>query len=85
MIGIIKAIVTVIVANGRDNHGKDVKLGKGGKPDHVTFRYDVVRHLKHISCVNIIMILYFPIISLVDFAQKSLEDLLIDLSVLVET
>ena len=85
VIGIIKAIVTVIVANGGDNHGKDVELRKGGIPDHFAFSHDMVRHLKHISSVDVIMILNFANISFVDFVQKSKEDLLIDLSDFIET
>ena len=73
MVRVIQPVMLIIVANRRDNNRKDVKLGEGCEPDHVALKHDMVGHLKHISSMNIIVVLNFTAISLVDFTQKSRE------------
>ena len=85
MVRVIEAVMTVIVANRRDNNRKEIKLGEGCEPNHFTLDDDVVGHLKYISSMDVIVILNITAISFLDFAQKSCERCLVDLCYFVKT
>ena len=71
--------MSIVVAYTADDYGQNIKIVEGSELDELAVFHNVMGHLQDISCMDIIMILNLFNVAFVDFIQKSVQDLLVDL------
>ena len=71
--------MSIIVAYTADDYGQNIKIVEGSELDELAVFHNVMGHLQDISCMDIIMILNLFNVAFIDFIQKSVQDLLVDL------
>ena len=71
--------MSIVVAYTADDYGQNIKIVEGSELDELAVFHNVMGHLQDISCMDIIMILNLFNVAFIDFIQKSVQDLLVDL------
>jgi hypothetical protein len=78
MVRISESIVTIIVTNCCCNNTNQIKIAQLSEFGQLALFHEIKGHFKHVSPVNVIVVLYVTTVALVYFTQKSRKFVFVD-------